>query len=89
MDPRNPYSRNSGYVGLLNNLQNNNVHDNFSYESYPSSVDIGASENPPFSSQEPEGPSLPEDTPVERLVRRKWTPRDDEVVISAWLNTSK
>ena len=89
MDPRNPYSRNSGYVGLLNNLQNNNVQDNFPYESYPSSVDIGASENPPFSSQEPEGPSQPEDTPVERLVRRKWTPRDDEVVISAWLNTSK
>ncbi|KAL0817043.1 hypothetical protein Bca101_073487 [Brassica carinata] len=57
MDPRNPYSRNSGYVGLLNNLQNNNVQDNFPYESYPSSVDIGASENPPFSSQEPEGPS--------------------------------
>ncbi|XP_013674088.1 glutathione S-transferase T3-like [Brassica napus] len=23
------------------------------------------------------------------MVRRKWTPRDDEVVISAWLNTSK
>ncbi|WZZ43999.1 hypothetical protein YC2023_040258 [Brassica napus] len=66
MDPRNPYSRNSGYVGLLNNLQNNNVQDNFPYESYPSSVDIGASENPPFSSQEPEGPSQPEDTPVER-----------------------
>ncbi|WZY70362.1 hypothetical protein YC2023_002602 [Brassica napus] len=66
MDPRNPYRPNSGYVGLLNNLQNNNVQDNFPYESYPSSVDIGASENPPFSSQEPEGPSQPEDTPVER-----------------------
>ncbi|WZZ17521.1 hypothetical protein YC2023_110610 [Brassica napus] len=67
MDPRNPYRPNSGYVGLLNNLQNNNVQDNFPYESYPSSVDIGASENPPFSSQEPEGPSQPEDTPVERV----------------------
>ena len=28
-------------------------------------------------------------TPVDRVVRRKWTPADDEVLISAWFNTSK
>ena len=44
---------------------------------------------PPFSSQQSDAPTLPEDTPVERRERRKWTPADDEVLISAWLNTSK
>ncbi|XP_013699753.2 glutathione S-transferase T3-like [Brassica napus] len=76
-------------MGLLNNVHSNNVQENFPYESYPSTVDIGASEIPPFSSQQSEAPSQPQDTPVERMVRRKWTPRDDEVVISAWINTSK
>ena len=89
MDPRNPYGQNSGYMGLLNNVHNNNVQENFPYESYPSTVDIGASEITPFSSQQSEAPSQSQDTPVEHMVRRKWTPRDDEVVISAWLNTSK
>ncbi|KAG2298290.1 hypothetical protein Bca52824_034762 [Brassica carinata] len=64
MDPRNPYSQNSGYVGLLNNVQNNNVQENFPYESLLSSVNIGASKIPPFSSQQSEAPSQPEDTPV-------------------------
>ncbi|KAF2589281.1 hypothetical protein F2Q70_00039433 [Brassica cretica] len=74
MDPRNPYSQNSGYVGLLHNVQNNNVQENFP----PSSVDIGASEMPLFSSQQSEATSQPQDTPVERMVRRKWTSGDDE-----------
>ncbi|WZZ25691.1 hypothetical protein YC2023_009092 [Brassica napus] len=67
MDPRNPYSQNSGYMGLLNNVHSNNVQENFPYESYPSTVDIGASEIPPFSSQQSEAPSQPQDTPVERM----------------------
>ncbi|KAG2283739.1 hypothetical protein Bca52824_054959 [Brassica carinata] len=54
MDPRNPYSQNYGYMGLLNNVHNNNVQENFPYESYPSTVDIGASEILPFSSQQSE-----------------------------------
>ncbi|KAG2293050.1 hypothetical protein Bca52824_039719 [Brassica carinata] len=41
-------------MGLLNNVHNNNVQENFAYESYPSTVDIGASEIPPFSSQQSE-----------------------------------
>ncbi|KAF3577726.1 hypothetical protein DY000_02033234 [Brassica cretica] len=48
-----------------------------------------ASDIPPFSSQQSEAPSLQEDTPVQRRERRKWTPADDEVIISVWLNTSK
>ncbi|XP_048605653.1 glutathione S-transferase T3-like [Brassica napus] len=54
-------------MGLLNNVHNNNVQENFAYESYPSTVDIGASEIPPFSSQQSEAPSQPQDTPVERM----------------------
>uniref|UniRef100_A0A0D3DKS2 GRF-type domain-containing protein n=1 Tax=Brassica oleracea var. oleracea TaxID=109376 RepID=A0A0D3DKS2_BRAOL len=34
-------------------------------------------------------PANPEDTPVDKKERRKWTKSDDEVVISGWLNTSK
>ncbi|KAG2256425.1 hypothetical protein Bca52824_075719 [Brassica carinata] len=60
MDPKNPYSQNSGYMGLLNNVHNNNVQENFPYESYPSTVDIGASEIPPFSSQHSDSSMRPE-----------------------------
>uniref|UniRef100_A0A0D3BTG1 Myb-like domain-containing protein n=1 Tax=Brassica oleracea var. oleracea TaxID=109376 RepID=A0A0D3BTG1_BRAOL len=87
MDSRNPYSQYSGYVDLLNSQKENVVQENFPYESFPSIVNIGASEIPPFSSQQSEAPSQPDDTPVERRERRKWTPADDEVLISAWLNT--
>uniref|UniRef100_A0A0D3DLX9 Zinc finger GRF-type domain-containing protein n=1 Tax=Brassica oleracea var. oleracea TaxID=109376 RepID=A0A0D3DLX9_BRAOL len=65
MDPRNPYSQNSGYRRHW------------------------SLRNASFSSQQSEAPSQPQDTPVERMVRRKWTPGDDEVLISVWLNTSK
>ena len=84
MDSRNPYSQRSSYVGLLNSQQ-----ENFPYGSFPSTVNFGASEIPPFSSQQSEAPAQPEATLVERRERRKWTPADDEVLISAWLNTSK
>ena len=51
---------------------------NFPYESFP-----------PFSSQQTDAGSQREDTPADRKERRKWTPADDEVLISGWLNTSK
>ncbi|XP_013717358.1 glutathione S-transferase T2-like [Brassica napus] len=82
MDLRNPYSQSRSYVGLLNS-------QNFPYESYPSTLNFGASEIPPFSSQQTDAPDVREDTPVACRERRKWTPADDEVLISAWLNTSK
>uniref|UniRef100_A0A0D3CWH7 Myb-like domain-containing protein n=1 Tax=Brassica oleracea var. oleracea TaxID=109376 RepID=A0A0D3CWH7_BRAOL len=56
---------------------------------YPSTLNFGASEIPPFSSQQTDAPNVREDTPVACRKRRKWTPADDEVLISAWLNTSK
>ena len=84
MDSRNLPTQSSSYVGLLNSQQGNVLHENFPYESYHSSVHF-----PPFSSQQSEVPPLSEDTPVDRKERRKWSPADDEVLISAWLNTSK
>ncbi|KAL0856464.1 hypothetical protein Bca101_061617 [Brassica carinata] len=65
-------------MGLLNSQ------GNLPYESYHSSIHF-----PPFSSQQAEIPSPSEDTGVDRKERRRWSPADDEVLISAWLNTSK
>lgn len=87
MDSRHPYSQSSSYVGLLNSQSDSVLHSNFPYESFPSSINIGASEIPPFSSQHSDAPTRPEETPVGRRERRKWTPADDEVLISAWFNT--
>ncbi|XP_018436015.1 glutathione S-transferase T3-like [Raphanus sativus] len=60
--------------GYVGLLQSQNI----SYESF-------ASEIPHFSSQQADAPT----PPVDRRERRKWTPADDELLISAWLNTSK
>ncbi|KAF8090816.1 hypothetical protein N665_0466s0020 [Sinapis alba] len=83
MDPNNLHTQSSSYIGLLHSQQGSVLHENFPYESFHSSVNFGESEIPPFSSQQSQ------ETPVDRVVRRKWTPADDAVLISAWLNTSK
>ncbi|XP_018480023.1 glutathione S-transferase T3-like [Raphanus sativus] len=83
MDSRNLHTQSSSYMGLLNSQEASVLNENFPYESFHSSVNYGESEIPPFNSQHSE------DTAVDKQVRRKWTPADDEVVISAWLNTSK
>ncbi|XP_013645288.2 glutathione S-transferase T3-like [Brassica napus] len=44
-------------------------------------IDVESSQFPSFSSQSSVGPKPPE--------RRKWTTKEDLVLISAWLNTSK
>ncbi|XP_010489902.1 PREDICTED: glutathione S-transferase T3-like [Camelina sativa] len=44
---------------------------------------------PPLSSQPSKAPPLSQETPLERKDRKTWAPADDEVLISAWLNTSK
>ncbi|XP_048637582.1 glutathione S-transferase T3-like [Brassica napus] len=81
----NPYSQSSGYMGLLQNQQESVLHENSPYESFHG----GSSEIPQFSSKQREAPTPPTDIPVERGKRHKWTPADDELLISAWLNTSK
>ncbi|XP_018460630.1 glutathione S-transferase T3-like [Raphanus sativus] len=91
MDRRNAHAQSSSYVGLLYSQQGSVAREDFPYESFHSSVHLGESENPPFSSQNSVDTPVPTPvpTPVDRVVRRKWTPADDEVLISGWLNTSK
>ncbi|XP_048611359.1 glutathione S-transferase T2-like [Brassica napus] len=79
-NPLNPYSESPSYSYLLHS-------QNFQYGSYPSTQ--YPSEIPPYSSQQPDGPPKREDPALASKERRQWTPADDEVVISAWLNTSK
>ncbi|KAF3568371.1 hypothetical protein DY000_02013138 [Brassica cretica] len=82
-NPSNPYSDSPSYSHLLHS-------QNFQYGSYPPSQNFGrGSEIPPFSSQAPEAPAQRENPSVASKERRQWTPADDEVVISVWLNTSK
>ncbi|KAF3510768.1 hypothetical protein F2Q69_00009674, partial [Brassica cretica] len=76
MGSRNFQSQSSSYVGLLNSQQGSRVDET-----------SGELKIPPFSSQQAE--QTPVDTPVDRNARRKWSPADDAVLISAWLNTSK
>uniref|UniRef100_A0A0D3BIW0 DDE Tnp4 domain-containing protein n=1 Tax=Brassica oleracea var. oleracea TaxID=109376 RepID=A0A0D3BIW0_BRAOL len=78
MDPRNPYSQSVGYTGLLYS-QHESVNDgNSPYESFPS----GSSQIPQFSSQQSVAPTPPTDPPVEHGRRHKWTPVEDEMLIS-------
>ncbi|XP_013624002.1 PREDICTED: glutathione S-transferase T3-like [Brassica oleracea var. oleracea] len=77
MDSTNPYShQNSCFVDLLSSQQ-----EPFRYE--------GLSRLPIFNSQSTATSTFGEDTPTERKERKKWTPTEDVVLISSWLNTSK
>ena len=80
-NPLNPYSDSPSYSYLLHS-------QNFQYGSFPPSQNFGGgSEIPAFSSQAPEPPAQRENPAVASKERRQWTPADDEVLISAWLNT--
>ncbi|KAF8116582.1 hypothetical protein N665_0016s0013 [Sinapis alba] len=53
-------------------------------------VQLSSSQVPLFGTQDiPEASNYPEESPAERRKRRKWTPVDDIMLISSWLNTSK
>ncbi|XP_010451006.1 PREDICTED: glutathione S-transferase T3-like [Camelina sativa] len=99
MDSTNPFFQSSSYLNLLNSQEEGGLNENFRWESYPPS---GQSSQPsPYSSQPSPQSSQPsphssqpsphssQETPLERKERKTWTPADDEVLISAWLNTSK
>ncbi|XP_013595064.1 PREDICTED: glutathione S-transferase T3-like [Brassica oleracea var. oleracea] len=92
MDPSNLRSQSSSYVGLLHSQQGSVFHENFPYESFHSSVNFGESQTfPAFSSQQSQDAPVetPVKTPAARVVRHKWNLAYNEVLISAWLNTSK
>ncbi|KAL0700815.1 hypothetical protein Bca4012_056937 [Brassica carinata] len=84
MDPRIPYSQSAGYMGLLHSQHGSVRPENSPYESFH----FGSQQFPQFSSQKSEAPTPPTETSVERGRRHKWTPAEDEMLISAWLNTS-
>ena len=78
-----PYAHTANFVELLNSQQDTVfrlVEDN---------VDPNSSHVPVFGSQSTEASNLGVDKPSERRERRTWSPADDLVLISAWLNTSK
>ncbi|XP_019085083.1 PREDICTED: glutathione S-transferase T3-like [Camelina sativa] len=88
MDSTNPYYQSSSYLNLLNSQESVGRDENFRFESYQPSGQ-NSSQMPAFSSQPSEAPPLSQDTRVERKERKTWAPADDEVLISAWFNTSK
>ena len=72
----------SNFVDLLNSQQD------CYYNPQPFLPD-SFSQLPVSSTQCTETSSLGEETTTERKERKKWTPTEDAVLISAWLNTSK
>ncbi|XP_024011231.1 glutathione S-transferase T3-like [Eutrema salsugineum] len=78
MDCQNSFSQTEGFVNLLSSQL---VHD-----PYSPCIELGSSQVLLFSTQGTDGPSLGGD---DRKVRRAWTPKEDLILISAWLNTSK
>uniref|UniRef100_A0A0D3BTH7 No apical meristem-associated C-terminal domain-containing protein n=1 Tax=Brassica oleracea var. oleracea TaxID=109376 RepID=A0A0D3BTH7_BRAOL len=78
-----PYRKSENFVELLNSQQENVFA--FSQDS----VDLYASQLPGFCFKATEASNLVQEMAAQRKERRKWTPVDDVVLISAWLNTSK
>lgn len=74
------------FQNLLNSLQPNNY---FSYVPREASVDFSSSDASVFGTQWAEDADEDEHTVSDRRARRKWSPTEDIVLISAWLNTSK
>ena len=81
MDP-NSYNNASKFVDLLTSQQ--------SVFGFPQdSVQLSSSQVPYFGTQAHEASNFAEEGSAERRERKQWTPIDDLVLISAWLNTSK
>lgn len=71
------------FVELLNSQQN------IVFGLSEDSLELSSSQIPLFYSQPMEDSNFVEGTPAERRKRRHWTPVDDVVLISSWLNTTK
>ncbi|XP_013589495.1 PREDICTED: glutathione S-transferase T2-like [Brassica oleracea var. oleracea] len=81
MDP-NSYNHTSKFIDLLTSQQ---IVFGFSQDS----VQLSSSQVPYFGTQAHEASNFAEEGPAECRERKQWTPIDDLVLISAWLNTSK
>ncbi|KAF3511477.1 hypothetical protein F2Q69_00002003 [Brassica cretica] len=76
-----PFSSHSKFVELLSQ-------QTVSFGNNEDSVDLSSSQPLP-DSVGTEASNCDGDSAPQRRERRKWTPTDDEVMISSWLNTSK
>uniref|UniRef100_A0A0D3BUY1 Myb-like domain-containing protein n=1 Tax=Brassica oleracea var. oleracea TaxID=109376 RepID=A0A0D3BUY1_BRAOL len=81
-----PFSEPYGFQNLLNSQQPN---PSFSYVSREPSIQVPASDARAFGTGCPEDANEDEVISSDRKERRKWSPTEDKVLISAWLNTSK
>lgn len=79
----NSYNPTSKFVDLLTSQQQSV----FSFGE--DSVELSSSHVPYFGTQVQEASNFTEESPAARRERRTWTPIDDLVLISVWLNTSK
>ncbi|XP_024007215.1 glutathione S-transferase T3-like [Eutrema salsugineum] len=74
MDSQNAFSQSEGFVNLLTSQ--------IPPDNYSPCTELGSSDFPVFSTQG-------SDEPTVTTARKQWTPKEDLVLISAWLNTSK
>ncbi|XP_024014667.1 glutathione S-transferase T3-like [Eutrema salsugineum] len=75
MDSQNSFTPGEGFVNLLGSQLSSDI--------YSPCIDLGSSDVPLFSTQ---GSDDPSDIAMKRKL---WSPKEDLVLISAWLNTSK
>jgi len=78
-----PSSETSKFVDLLNSQQT------VSFGKFEESIELSSSQVPFLGSIGTQDSNFDGVTGAERGERRKWTPTDDIVLISSWLNTSK
>ncbi|XP_048617631.1 glutathione S-transferase T3-like [Brassica napus] len=81
-----PFSHPCSFQNLLNSQQPNT---SFSVVSREPSIELSASDASVFGTQSPEDANKDATFVSDRKERRKWSPIEDVVLISAWLNTSK
>lgn len=81
-------SHSSGFMDLLNSQHETHILEPNPYESVSPSIKLGESEVLVFSIQCSHAPSQVEYIPEDHRSKRKLSPKEDDVVISAWLNTS-
>uniref|UniRef100_A0A0D3A7I9 Myb-like domain-containing protein n=1 Tax=Brassica oleracea var. oleracea TaxID=109376 RepID=A0A0D3A7I9_BRAOL len=79
-----PFSQPGSFQNLLNSQQ-----PNTSFSFVTPSIELSSSDASVFGTQWAEDANEEEHVVSDRKERRKWSPTEDLVLISAWLNTSK
>lgn len=81
-----PFSQPGSFQSLLNSQQPNT---SFSFVTREPSLELSSSDASVFGTQWSEDGNEDELVVSDRKERRKWSPTEDLVLISAWLKTSK